>query len=205
MELCGWGGMQSLLFCGVTGVPKLLSRQNPAQGPTCLFTLKTDGEEPETIEQFKLPICAFHQVSYQQQKCYLTMKSTESGFSEQIFSQQMRTSYFKGWEEFAKKLRNAKMAGTYLLISPWQGGHKLENCNPPRGCACSHQVIEAAQQLHHRDGLCFPLKEQTSKIKWACHWARFQTVKQHLQVKWKTSPRSSLYIFLIENVYSSER
>lgn len=97
------------------------------------------------------------------------------------------------------------MAGTYLLISPWQGGHKLENCNPPRGCACSHQVIEAAQQLHHRDGLCFPLKEQTSKIKRACHWARFQTVKQHLQVKWKTSPRSSLYIFLIENVYSSER
>ena len=71
MELCGRGGMQSLLFCGVTGVPKLLSRQNPAQGPTCLFTLKTDGEEPETIEQFKLPICAFHQVSYQQQKCYL--------------------------------------------------------------------------------------------------------------------------------------
>lgn len=109
------------------------------------------------------------------------MKSTELGFSEQILSQQMRTSHFKGCEEFAKKLRNAKTVGTYLFISPWQRGYKLKNCNPPRGCACSHQVIEAAQQLHHRDGLGFPLKEQTSKIKWACPWASFQTVKQYLR------------------------
>lgn len=67
MELCGQGDMQPLLFGGGTGVPKLLSMQNPAQGPICLFTLKTDREEPETTKQFKLPMCTFHQVSYQQQ------------------------------------------------------------------------------------------------------------------------------------------
>lgn len=52
-----------------------------------------------------------------------------------------------------------------LLISPGQWRHKLENRDPPRGCACSHQVIEAAQQLDHRDGFRFSLKEKTSKNK----------------------------------------
>ena len=79
----------------------------------------------------------------------------------------MRTPHFKRHEEFAKKLRNAKTISTYLFISPWQRGYKLKDCNPPRGCACSHQVIEAAQQFHHRDGFRFPLKEETFKNKWA--------------------------------------
>lgn len=79
----------------------------------------------------------------------------------------MRISHLKIHEEFAKKLRNAKVTSTYLFISPWQRGYKLKDSNPPGGGAHSHKVIEAAQQLYHRDGFSFPLKEQTFKTRLA--------------------------------------
>lgn len=85
--------------------------------------------------------------------------------SEHVFLKEMRISHCKIHEEFAKKSTSADAFSAHLLISPGQGRHELEHCDPPGSCACSHEVVEAAQQLHHRDGFRLSLKEETPKIK----------------------------------------
>lgn len=133
--------MQPLLFCAVTGVPKLLSRQNPAQGPICLFTLKTDGEEPEAIKQFKLPICAFHQVS-----------SSSTTLSQPKF----------GWGELTTHSDRCPQSGPRLLpaMSVYKGGgsHQPQGCPLPypRAHPQGAQGGDTQATLHQASSHCGP-------------------------------------------------
>ena len=111
----------------------------------------------------KWPTWTLCQVSNPEQKRYPVINSTVVSCSEHKVAKQMRISHLKDPWEFAKKLASAKIITTHLFISPWQWRHKLKNCNPARGCACCHQVIKAAQQLHHSDRFHLPLQEEALK------------------------------------------
>lgn len=95
--------------------------------------------------------------------------------------------------------RPRHVPGADLLVPPGQRGHQLENGHPPGGGARGHQVIEAAQQLHHGDGLHFPLKDKTPKNNPV---SRPFSKRTAWPGDWKTSSGSSLCVWLTKCIQS---